>query len=265
MVLAWYVVKQHRCCVLTLDYLPHHGVRSPDGSHASSRSPDWPARDLGESEQPWAAACWEATLHTISSDLSHAVEIALSAPAPGASSSLQASLHASQEKPRHRLFPSPRPRGRLVDPRRVAFYGLGVGGTVSLPFLRQAKGTIAAAALSMCGAHFPEVACFKQATTQGVEHIQLDVPGTSPSPPADALQARLLDDAASVCCSVHMSASENDPSTPIETARQLYDALGAHDKELEVLPGARDMTVEDLQSQLNWLMQRLDVGSKDRS
>ncbi|KAL1529664.1 hypothetical protein AB1Y20_000605 [Prymnesium parvum] len=257
--LAWYLVKQYRCCVLSVDYLPHHGIRVPDGSHSSSRADEWPAADLGDGQQPWSPQNWQATVDTIADDFAFALEIALAAPAPGASASLQASLHANQEKQRHRLFNSFGPRGRLIDPARVALFGFGFGGALSLPFLAKSEGKLVAAALSMCGTNFPTRAYFKRRTKQGIETVEMQIPGTLPSPPKEAFSSRLMAEAAAVKLPVHFVASEHDPTAAISSARQLYEALGTNMKQLQVLPGARMMSVAHLQEQMAWLFERLNA------
>lgn len=252
-------MKRYRCCVLAVDYLPHHGVRKPDGSHSSHRAEAWPAADLGEEHRPWSASNWEHTVDTIAEDLMHALEIALAAPAPGASASVQASLHSMQEKKRHRLFNSFGPRGRLIDPARVAFFGCGLGGVLGFPFLAQASGKLVAAAVSMCSATFPTKATFKQPSKAGIDVIEMEIPGTTPSPPLEAFVSRLLQNAKDVTMPLHWIASENDPCAPIESARELFDALGTDKKTMHVLPGARIMSVAELKEQLAWLVEQLDI------
>ena len=171
----------------------------------------------------------------------------------------QASIHANQEKQRHRLFNSFGPRGRLVDPKRVAFFGHGLGGALGIPFLAKARDRIAAAALGMCSDGFSTTCHFKQRSTQGISTLEMEIPGTSPAPPAAAFAARILADAAATTVPVHWVANENDPDASLEGARRVFDALGSSSKELQLLPGARIMSVAELQAQLGWLVERLDT------
>ena len=75
----------------------------------------------------------------------------------------------------------------------------------------------------------------------------------------DISHNRLRADAAATTMPVHWIASENDLQAPIESARALFDALGSRRKQMLELPGARLMSVGELQGQLEWLVERLDV------
>ena len=74
---AWYLVREHNCAVLSVDHLPHHGVKTPYGS---STAEGWPAADLSAVDSPWAEGEWERTLRRAANELGYAVDIVLALP-----------------------------------------------------------------------------------------------------------------------------------------------------------------------------------------
>lgn len=57
---AWRLVLEHRSAVLSIDILPHHGLRSPDGSDDASRHAAWPRPWLSDGAEPWSSDHFEA-------------------------------------------------------------------------------------------------------------------------------------------------------------------------------------------------------------
>ena len=69
----------------------------------------------------------------------------------------------------------------------------------------------------------------------------------------------MLADAAATTAPIHWVANENDTDASLESARRVFEALGSSSKELQLLPGARIMSVAELRAQLTWLVERLDI------
>ena len=252
---AYRLVLEWRCVVCAIDYLPHHGVRTPLGSGQGAqgaRHAKWPARHLADDGDaaPWAEENWRPTVARIATEWRTALDVLLAAPAPsGTGHAFDGEMEASLRRlatERRSVLGSMEGygSGRLVAADKVGILGYSSGAVaafLTLGIEQRTKGRISAAVLA------------------GVSDVFLPIgPGSLPTPNPAEFAARLRQEAERVRVSLLWVANEEDAKSPIGRVRELFEAVGSKRKTLRVLPGGHcDLSVGEILSHEEWMFDQL--------
>jgi len=239
--------------LLCIDHLPHHGVRSPDGSTAERREALWPQPFLGHASATWSDAAgaprWKGCLMRAIAEWRLAIEIVCAAPAPGSEElrsvgSLTDALAASAAMGRTQRLASCGVGPKLANSNQVVYYGLGMAGVVGLALMASDSvklWRIRGAVLGQC------------VTSSWPEYM----PGALPPPPREQWEPYLVARAKTIKAPILWIANDADERAPLAEALEIFEHLPSTSKILQILPGGRGaMRVDEMRAQFSWVLQK---------